>query len=340
MKKLLYLFLLLSNNIFYCNIYIYPVACFDNGQNILFVQQEQTNNIKLMLRNRKLNSWDNCLWSIHNPTRVQLLPDETGFSFIDNGRVRIKYFDKRSAKTIDFDTYFYDLSQVHWAHSRECYFSAKAHSGLYSIFNSSTDGKTGCLVSHKTSDCMYPQKVGTDLFFIQKDKDKTYHVIQTSYSTDKNRKYRRVVTFNNESIAFLHMRSQTEGFVVSYDGKNINTDVITFTYHRLYKTYGFWRDQALFSFNVPSYLLFSRENQLCDSLLPLLPRIVNKKRIYFVDAHKTGETCFLKLFSYDLHTNSIKELVKINESAHKNYKHLFVPIVLEKVIFLGGEVLC
>ena len=112
--------------------YIYPVASLDED-NILYIHQTSPRSIQLFEWNTITNHTEQILWSLFNPVGIQLLPDNSGFSFIDNGRLRIKAFQKRSPKTIDFDEPIFNINALHWIDEHTCYCSAY-YNNLFSLF--------------------------------------------------------------------------------------------------------------------------------------------------------------------------------------------------------------
>lgn len=322
-----------------CNVaysyYIYPVASLEQDDIIFFIKQSSLDHIDLIMWDNKTQRFENCLWSIYNPASVQLLPDKRGFSFIDKGRLRIKYFNKRSPKTIDFDHYFYNLHHVQWINNEECYFSAKELDHI-SIYCGHVDGRIRCLATHDTADCTYPQKVANQLFYIKRtDQKDNYSIIQTpSPSSAQHKDFSVIINFDAQPIIFLKMLSLSEGFVISHAPTiDVSHDTIDFSYYKISKNKKSWSKKKLFSFSIPSYLLRSKNKiSLYESLLPLIPRL-HESTIYFVDSSYCIDNR-LELFTYDLKTCERKK--KLSKWAH--HQHLFVPLVHNLKIILGGEV--
>src|SRR5579871_4380579 len=112
--------------------YMYPVACL-NDETILYIHQLNPTCIQLYSWNPVTDIHEPLLWSLYNPANVQLLPNNTGFSFIDNGRLRIKLFEKRSPKTIDFDDPIFNINGLQWIDEHSCCCSAQ-YGSYFSIF--------------------------------------------------------------------------------------------------------------------------------------------------------------------------------------------------------------
>jgi len=142
-----------------------------------------------------------------------------------------------------------------------------------------------------------------------------------------------IIDFGMTPIAFLHMKSEREGFVVEYTQEiTFSSTGILFAYHQIIKKGGLWHKKILFSFTIPSTLLCKdSQNRLYESLLPLMPRIINQT-IYFVDSMHDYNGV-LKLYSYDLNTAKIKEY----DFVHKHINNVFVPMVCDGKLIHGGE---
>src|SRR5436190_3218349 len=104
--------------------YIYPIASY-NDEIILYIKQTSSQHIQLFQWNIVTNHIEQLLSSLFNPAGVQLLTHEKGFSFFDNGRLRLKLFEKRSPKAIDFDEPIFNVNGLHWIDDHTFYCSAQ-----------------------------------------------------------------------------------------------------------------------------------------------------------------------------------------------------------------------
>lgn len=319
-------FLLFINTISITSEYIYPIAYSQKIDTTLLMHQNASKKLNLLFWDHAHNSIYEGLWSLFNPTNVQLLPDESGFSFIDNGRLRIKYFNKRSAKTIDFDQYIYGINSIIWITSQQCVFGAK-YTDYYSIFLYAMDDNIKCVASNNQCHCLYPRVIENTLFYVQETTK--ISSIHSCNLTNPEQDALTLIDFDNK-ILFLNMLSHKEGFVVEYV-KSINHESknIYFYYTYLIKINDVWTSQRLFSFYIPLCLLSPRhENFLYESLTPLIPRVIGTK-IYFVSADKASDD--LKSYTFDLIT---KEIIG-NNVVNNNY---FVPILGNEKLIFGGQI--
>ena len=309
--------------------YTYPVASLLDDATILYIHQISPENIQLFSYNTITNQSEQIVWSVFNPAGVQLLPHNKGFSFIDNGRLRIKAFHKRSPKTVDFDEPIFNINGLYWIDEHTGYCSAY-YNNHYSILELTDEGAIHHLMEKDNVDCMYPQKINDRLFYIERYVNHTgnnYAIMHMRYRYDSTSEL--VLNFNNNPIIFLQMTSDTEGFVVQHQ-KDIDNKALksAFQYHRIGKENNNWYSHLLFSFEIPTSLfLYNNDQRLFESILPLLPRMINDK-IYFVDCSDKN----LEPYYYDIAT---KERYKINIG--KPQGHIFVPIQCGATLFFGGE---
>src|ERR1700687_5258673 len=92
--------------------YIYPVFFLNN---ILYcIHQKSLYDINLIEYNTKKSTKNFALSASFNPTNVTLLPQKNGISFIDNGVIKIKLFDRRSPKNIEITEPLYNIRSIYW----------------------------------------------------------------------------------------------------------------------------------------------------------------------------------------------------------------------------------
>jgi len=315
--------------------YVYPVASLNDGTTILYIHQHSPTKIELFSFNTQTHQTEPMLWSIFNPAGLQMLPDSSGFSFIDNGRLRIKSFQKRSAKAIDFDEPIFGISSLHWMDNHTCYCSAQ-YNNSFALFELHNNGILQCLHASEGKDCMYPQKINDQLFYIERYPIKNnmhYRIVSCTYQTDNfNKQAIEMVNFENTPIIFLTMLSETEGFVIEHT-QHVNSEntTILFKYHHIIKEGHIWSKNQLFSFSIPTHLLLDNEEKLYESILPLLPRIINN-RVYFVDCINNKDH-ILEPYFYSL---SDKIIEKIHLDQQKG--HIFVPIICSNTVYFGGTI--
>jgi hypothetical protein len=293
--------------------YFYPVAFYIEEDCILCLRQTSPSTTRLVKYNACSQVEEPVVCSLYNPAGIVLLPDNKGFSFIDNGRLRIKKFHKRSPKTIDFDEPFFNIHGLHWIDEYTGYCSAQNNSH-FSLYHFDDEGTTTCLMKAPQTDCMYPEKIDDQLFYIERFKQGAcneygYAIKYADY--DSRNVSHLMYDFDQKPIIFLHMISSREGFVLEHE-KAIDSDekIAHFFYHHLLKEGDKWNDTILFSFAIPTKLfLYPNDDRLFESILPLLPKIRNNM-IYFVDYSISTEN--LEEYVCDLENNKISALSKKN----------------------------
>jgi hypothetical protein len=330
--RLFYYFILLYTHVLPAVEYMYPVASSNNGATILCIHQNSLTNITLLEWNPETHHTEQILWSVYNPAMVQILPNNSGFSFIDNGRLRIKSFQKRSPKAIDFDEPLFGINGLQWIDAHSCYCSAQ-YNDNFALFELHDDGTMHCLRWKKGSDYLYPQKIDNQLFYIERyatENSTHYRIMQSSYQSSQNDNAIVIADFCNNPIIFLTMISDKHGFVLEH-AQHIDSDnpIASFSYHEIKKQDDTWTKNVLFSFSIPTNLLLKGEECLYESLLPLLPRIIDNK-VYFVDC-ANSYNCTLEPYFYDL---SVQIIQKISLPAKEG--HYFVPMQCGNSFYCGS----
>jgi len=170
--------------------FLYPVAHIElNGETKLYVlYQKSVTHLELWLWDPDTKLATKGLLSTYTPASLRVLPSGDGFSFIDDGRVRIKKFHRRSPKAIDMYEPIYGLSELHWIDENSFYVSAKKN-GCFCVFHITHHGIIKPILEDKDYDFMYPQKVGDTLFYIErlvkqgecKREHVSYKLVKTAY---------------------------------------------------------------------------------------------------------------------------------------------------------------
>lgn len=306
--------------------FLYPVARRDG---ILYVMYQKTpHHIELWEWDPQTRYAEQLLFSRFTPAGFRLLPSKEGFSFIDNGLLKVKKFFKRSPRIIEFDAPIYQVELVNWLDDTTCYASGR-YQNHFGIFHIDYEGEVQPLCVKEAVDCMYPQKIDDTLFYIERDEQLHCRVMQTSYVPapgenfnerlawhyDQHQLFHEIACFETP-VVFLSMVSAHEGFVIGHPSiVNRSNPIITFDYYHLIKQDS-WQVQKLFSFSIPSALLFvGSPSRLYESLMPLLPQRYDH-RIVFVQT--INESLTISLYVYDQHTGLIEPI--------ENSQGLFPPL--------------
>ena len=365
MKKVLLLYAL-NFIVSFCQAteFLYPVTVSDSQQYLYVLYQKHPNNIELWICDQQTKQARQALPSLFNPADVQLVPGtHHAFSFIDDDIVRIKNIFKKSPRSLELDMPIYSVSMVHWVDSLHCYISGK-YNQLYGIFQVNSDGCVDPVITSKTHDCMYPQKVGRYLFYIERVRGRggqaCYSIKQGTYALmphkirqsngsfveqeggqDKDDNFAEhestplmVYDFGSRPIAFLYMASDRDGYVVEHQDKLMTcSNLAKFSYHRIFNSNDTWKTEELFVFEIPTtFLLFDSGTRLYESLLPLLPKH-GKQYVYFSSTTQNAFGYHVNIFQYDLQTKRIEQKTW---AKHKG-EHYFCPCVIGDAIMYGGS---
>ncbi len=238
--------------------YMYPVACAtsDGQTSIYCVRQTSADAITLHVWNPITHADEQVLDEHYRPASLTLMPDNQGFSFIDNGRIRICKQQKSPPETLALTMPLYDISLLHWIDQYTLYCSAKKRM-RYGIFAVDRDGHVTQLLYSITADYMYPHKIGSDLFYIERsdmEDGSDYEIVHTKYAHKRLTECSQVVAdFGKRPLIFLHMATAQEGFVIEYPFKIAQSaDRVTFTCHRIQANAdGQWGVCPLFTFTLP-----------------------------------------------------------------------------------------
>lgn len=348
--------------------FLYPVAC-RSAEEVYVLYQKSLDYLELWVWDSVTKKASKALHSTFIPAGLQLLTDNTGYSFIDNDRIRIKFFDKRQPKALEFYDPIYDFNLIHWIDKHNFYFSAKEKE-KFGIFHGTMYGTCHRILKDNMHDYMYPQRVGDTLFFIEKDGHETYRFCEIPYPeipleeivpcVDSQQFEDRVkaimeselhsyvkksygdlmhkqelLCFNAESMSFLTMISDSCGFVLEHPSSILKSDAtIPFRCYCLSKDdTGTWSAEEIYSFYLPTSLIV-RSDQYClyESILPLLFRYDNKNEIYFVSSGKDGLD--LDIFCYRLNDRSISKKTNIDEI----WGMFFSPLISNFGVWYGGYV--
>lgn len=347
--------------------FIYPVATF-SADTVALMHQSAINALDLCVANVTTKSMSSGLYSRFTPTHVALLPDGSGFSFIDNGMIRIKFFHKRSPKTLELADSLYGISSMIWEDQFNVYISAQYRNN-YALFCIDSDGASRWGLTSQGADFLHQQKQGENLFFIQRstvNKEINYAVSlfkfnnnlqETTENINNNRfeltqkeqifqyenycqmgdvsQIKTVIDFGNQPIAFLAMEHSNSGFVVSHPAsiqlfkKGTDNKSVVFSYYHISCHEHKWHKEKLFDFAIPlDFLAPEGKNKLHEYMFPLLPKKIDTF-IYY--SHSVDGA--LNIFKYCLKTH---QSFQVTYATQKN-EHFFCPIKVGSAVYCGGS---
>ena len=315
--------------------YIYPIAQIDE-ECLLVMNQSSLYNIELLKWNKNTRIAQKVLWSIYMPSSVMLLPEKDGFSFLDQGRIRVKYFNKRSPKTVNIFEPITNFDSVHWINGETFYFTAQdpyfhnvfvcqLHKNVASISR---------LTFQEESDFLYPQKIDEELFVIKRDSNKRFSIVKLSWKENAFDNYKEtageLIVPSDKCCCFLKMINNQKGYFISYvPSKDPIHNTYTFWCNEITKTLDGWEQKEIFSFNVhEKYIIGKEPERMYESIKPLLP-CYEKHGIFFSHFDKETKSCSLK--KYNIDTFEIEDIV----IKHKKKFALFTPFIFDGHAYCG-----
>lgn len=259
--------------------FIYPVADFDYGRKLIVLHQKSLQDIELWFFNPETGSATRGLSSFLAPTNVRMIPSGKGFSFIDQGYIKIKEFDKRSARTLPIYEPIGLFSCMNWINEETFYFTA-LQGDFYQIFQSDIQGIVQ-QITHDEIDALYPQKIDVKVFYIQRYTDNHTRIVEKLWNQDESPK--TIISTPNNKPCFLRMISSTEGFYLQAPTKKIDKpdDCYQFVCHHIRKSDEEWTSEKLFEFYIPVRYI-TGANRLYESIEPFLPNYTLTPDIYFI----------------------------------------------------------
>lgn len=307
------LFFVISITIGYCACaeyeFFYPVSVI-NETEVLAIHQKNIDELQLLSWNIENNQKHPVLSSSWLPAYIHVLPNKSGFSFIHNDRLRIKYFHKRSAKSISLSEPLYDLGNINWLDNNYFYGHARLDQ-RHVLFESDVDGQAQILASDISCDYMYPSIVAEHLYYIKRDGNRNYSIMNAAHYADNGAIC--LAHFNDCTIAFLHMIDSTKGFFIEYPERvDSHMEYVTLTCHFLFEQqYGLWHVSRLFDYTIPlESIVGNSPKRLYGAPLMFLPRYNQENNcIYYASYHSQGtEIC-----SYDIATGLIAKKLQTTE---------------------------
>jgi len=323
--------------------YLYPIDTIESeGEGyILTLWQKSSDVTELYFCNSETGVAHKELFSLFSPAGIQVLPGKQAYSFIDNGRVRIKDLAKRSPASLEFNKPIFNISLVHWMNDEAAYCHAQEgrRFGLY-MFN--REGSVQKLLYDQSHDYLFPSRIDDELFYIRREykNDQIFHTICAvpfgyDVSYDGNTlcaNQEHIISAGTMPIAFLRMVSKKLGFVLVHRSVlDVNEKNVLFHYYTIEKKGKVWRAQQLFSFCVPSFLLDSNnENRLYENMLPLLPHH-DGAQIYYGSARRDSQN--MQVYCFDLEENRKVRCRSIGNRGQL----LFCPRMSTRGLICGGS---
>lgn len=340
MKKFLGIIILAATFMVKSEQYVYPVVDLDEGKQVLLLYQKTLHDIELWIWDTFSKTAQKGLLSFYSPANLRSLPSKDGFSFIDQGRIRIKKFNRRSPKSIDIYHPVSSISSMNWIDDNNFYFVGR-EGDFYNVFQSDLDGNLTRLTKENQIDFLYPHKINEKLFCIKRDMKRNFEVVEFDWQTNnyyigEDLKDYTTLLRVDKPICFLHMVSEEEGFYLEYSGfRSSNAETYNFNCYHIFNdnVSHEWKKNYLFQFKIPVDVISGNSNsRLYESLEPFLPNYTCKDLIYFVDydIHRTS----FGMYMYNLDKQKIETVYKPMQKSRMQNDY-FVPFKVQDKMFCG-----
>jgi hypothetical protein len=317
--------------------FIYPIDQVDNNT-LLIMRQKSLHEIELLSWEIDSKKAQKVLWSIYMPSSVSLLPSKAGFSFMDQGRLRIKYFNKRSPKTINIYDPITAIDSIGWINDEIFYFTAE-DPYFHNVFVCELHKNIAALsrlTFEEDCDFLYPQKINDSLFVIKRDPDKNFSIVKLPWIERSFENYKSIqgttIFTNEKSYCFLKMQNPQLGYFISYTPCKNNNNIYTFYCNEICFSDNEWKHKEIFKFDVHGkYITGKSESRMYESIKPLLP-YYSECGIFFSHFDNNKKTSILK--KYDTRFQNIEPIL-IDAPLYRNYTSLFTPLIFDGIAYCG-----
>ena len=318
--------------------FLYPVADFDNGNQIVMMYQKTLDDVELWFLNQTDEIATKGLSSFLIPANFKMLPSNDGFSFIDSGYIKIKYFAKRSPKTLGIYEPISSFSSMYWIDDHNFYFTAQ-EGDFYQVFCSDDEANIKRL-SCESIDFLYPQKIDDQFYCIKRDHDGQFKIVMQPWQPINFTDYQTlpetiILPETHRPLCFLHMINNNQGFYLQApEFKSLNeAELYEFSCYSLNKIDDQWISKQLFSFMIPLKYIHG-SSRLYESIEPFLPNYGMNNYIYYSSYNKKSES--FELLNYCISTKIIINCT--DNFMHKNdanNNQLFAPYIFNSKIYCG-----
>jgi hypothetical protein len=345
--------------------FLYPVAQIDED-NLLLLHQKSFDEVELWRWNKNEKIAFKELNSVFLPSLVTLLPSKLACSFVDRGRIKIKYFAKRTPRSIDMCEPISAISSMNWIDDENFYFVGK-HEGHFGIFLCDITDHN-CIISclsnlGQSLDYLYPQKINDYLFCITKNQSGQYAIckldwdpklykhelhatMQTRHAKFKNHELsngsseaKDALLSSVRPLCFLHMQDESIGFVLEFAQENQTENLFSFSCFKLEEGLNRdWNLKKLFDFQLPKNLFIGSEfEKIYESIYPFLP-VYTQNFIYFVHFDAALQIC--QIMRYDQKLDQAQKIPQNFLRSSNLHAHFFAPFVVNDSIYAGTSSPC
>lgn len=270
--------------------YLYPVGFLPATNQLYLLYQSPQQELQLWLWEPTTQLAYPATLSYFQPACFQFLPDASGFSFIDHGLLRVKMYQKRLVRTVEFYAPLINLNSVVWRTAQQvCFCAQQADSyGIYLADLSQRTVTVRTLCKQSGVDYLFPQIVGDQLYCLARGLEKL-ELVSLSLARPGSVPI-SLLTLPNRAFKFLTLVQSDLGYCLEQLPAN-NAQVVSFKCHVLSckndpaaasnqaGTAAGWQLQELFKFDLPRALFSDATDnsaRVVESLLPFLPRYTSE----------------------------------------------------------------
>lgn len=349
----------LSKFLISCEQIIYPIAT--DGQKIYSIYQEKNNQREVWALDMQHDKALKSLFSYYLPSAVKLLPNLGGFSFIQSGQLRLKYFHKRSPKTVPFSHIFKDFRSIEWINDYQCYFSARRFNKNVVMIGDINTSEVHTIMEDLFGNALFPQKIDGHLYYVRQIND-YYSIIKTDFLNPfedqemvldflKSEEDLLLCNVGNNKICAFKMINKNLGFFVKILNQDEIAGITNFSYYKICDISSTraifesvlaknWHQEHLFDFSLSNKILLNSDDQLEQIVEMFWPEhcliedvntsLVSENIFYTSTSFEGTTDCTMNIFQYDVSSRQITQ----QTNAKKN-EHALRPLFFANKIYYG-----
>lgn len=317
--------------------FIYPVADFDNGNQLMLLYQKSLENIELWMWDTSNHHAIKGLSSFNTPVNLRMMPSGQGFSFIDEGYIKIKEFVKRSPRTLPIYEPIGLFSSMNWIDDETFYFVAR-EGDFFQIFQSDLQAQVQRL-THAPADALYPQKIDSQLFYMKRNMNGHVSIVSQPWNPvamhENPLTETSMIKKSCQQLCFLNMKSEHEGFYLQAPTKKVQglqQNCYEFAcYHLTQNHEKQWMTTKLFTFKIPAKYIIGAA-RLYESLEPFLPNYCKNEYVYFMNWHEELQQFEMQ----ELHIPTMTVKIMNDQNVYRNInEQFFAPYISNEKIYCG-----
>jgi hypothetical protein len=271
---------------------MYPVSEQTSDGEMFFLHQDKYHHNTLFRVNLKRESATQELFSLYSPTQVHTLPDQSGFSFVDNDIIFVKSDKKRSPRVIDLEEPLYNINSVAWISAQEGVCCAK-QGDSYGVFLFNVEGRVKIVAKADGRDYLAPCVSGSDCYFIGHATERdgrescTLWKKALSHPVSEEKPESCVAELGSGEMYALRVYGSYAYYLTG--SVDVATGFCAMSYKRVDLSDG--KRETLFGYSVPLSFLFSESDFLNELWVPFVPFHLGNLIYYSTFENYCGHSC-------------------------------------------------